>query len=63
VQVLRSTGHCSTIEIEEKLFDDYRKLQCLTQIMFNLKQQLSNIQLIEVKKIKYYVRLILISTE
>ncbi len=48
VQVLRSTGLCSTIEIEEKLFDDYRKLRCSTQIMFDVKQQLSNIKLIEV---------------
>jgi hypothetical protein len=63
VQVLRSTGLCSTIEIEEKLFDYYRKLRCPTQIMFDLKQQLSNIKLIEVKKIKYYVQLTLISME
>ena len=32
VQVLRSTGVCSTIGIEEKLFDDLQKLQCSTRI-------------------------------
>ncbi len=37
MQVLRSTGLFSTIEIEEKLFDDMKKLWCLTQIMFDLE--------------------------
>jgi hypothetical protein len=37
VQVLRLTGLCLTIEIEEKLFDDLQKLRCLTQILFNVE--------------------------
>jgi hypothetical protein len=32
VQVLRSTGHSSTIGIEEKNFDEYEKLRCSTRI-------------------------------
>ncbi len=37
VQVLCSTGLCSTIEIEEKLFDEMKKLWCSTQIMFDVE--------------------------
>ncbi len=37
MQVLRSTGLCSTIEIKEKLFDDVKKLWCSTQIMFDVE--------------------------
>jgi hypothetical protein len=43
-QVVRSTGLCSTSQIKQLLFDDYRKLGCLNQIMFDVKQQLSNIK-------------------
>ncbi len=32
---VRSTGLCLTIQIGQLLFDSYRKLGCLTQIMFD----------------------------
>ncbi len=37
VQVVCPTGLCSTIQIEEKLFDKYRKLGYSTRTMFNVE--------------------------
>ncbi len=46
-----STGLCSTIQIEQNMFDDPQKLGCSTRIMFDVdvdvEQQLSNKTLIE----------------
>ncbi len=42
-----STGVCSTIQIEQVMFDDPQKLGCSTRIMFDVEQQLSNKTLIE----------------
>jgi hypothetical protein len=41
------TGVCSSIQVEQVLFDDPQKLGCLTQIKFDVEQQLSNKTLIE----------------
>jgi hypothetical protein len=41
------TGLCSTIQIQELLFNDYRKLGYPTWIKFGVKQQLLNIKLIK----------------
>ena len=57
-----STGLCSTIQIEQVMFDDPQKLGCSTRIMFDVEQQLSNKTLIEHNLFLDYVRLILIST-
>ena len=42
-----STGGCLTIQIEQVMFDNPQKLGCLTRIMFDVEQQLSNKTLIE----------------
>ncbi len=46
MQVLRSTGLCSTIQIEEKLFDDLQKCDVRLGFSSTWKQQLSNIKLV-----------------
>jgi hypothetical protein len=42
-----SIGVCSTIQIEQVLFDDPQKLGCSSRIKFDVEQQLSNKTLIE----------------
>ena len=49
MQVLRSTGLCLTIEIKEKLFDDMKKLWCLTQIMFDVETAIVEQNIIRTK--------------
>jgi hypothetical protein len=43
VHVGCSTGVCSTVQIEEKLFDDLKSRDVQLGFMFDVKQQLSNI--------------------
>jgi hypothetical protein len=56
-QVLRLTGLFSTIQIEEKLFDDLRLRLGFSSTR---KQQLSKIKLVELNQEYKYVRLMLI---
>ncbi len=49
-QVLRSTGHSSTIQIEEKLFDTFKSCDLRLGFSSTWEQQLSKIKLVEEKK-------------
>ena len=60
-QVLRSTGHSSTIQIEEKLFDTFKSCDLRLGFSSTWEQQLSKIKLVEEKK-KKIDRLMLTST-
>ncbi len=57
-----STGVCSTIQIEQKLFDDLKSWDVRLRLCLTENWQLSNIKLIELNQKNDYVRLILIST-
>jgi len=49
-QVLRSTGHSSTIQIEEKLFDTFKSCDLRLGFSSTWEQQLSKKELVEEKK-------------
>ncbi len=57
-----STGGCSTIQIEQKLFDDLKSWDVRLRLCSTENWQLSNIKLIALNQKDDYVRLILIST-
>ncbi len=57
-----STGGCSTIQIEQKLFDDLKSWDVRLKLCSTENWQLSNIKLIELNQESDYVRLILCST-
>ena len=57
-----STGGCSTIQIEQKLFDNLKSWDVRLKLCSTKNQQLSNIKLIELNQKDDYVRLIIILT-
>ncbi len=62
VHVGCSTGLCSTIQIEEKLFDDLKSWDVWLGLCSTENWQLSNIKIIELNQKGDYVGLIIIST-